>query len=46
MMDTKRFIASLPFDTYQESGCATIEGTPVHNVNSDEVHQKFPGREG
>ena len=29
MMDTKRFIASLPLDTYQESGTAEIEGTPL-----------------
>ena len=29
MMDTKRFIDSLPLDTYQESGAAEIEGTPL-----------------
>ena len=29
MMDTKRFIKSLPFDSYQESGTAEIEGTPL-----------------
>ena len=30
--DTKRFIASLPFDTIQESGCAAIEGTPLDTL--------------
>lgn len=29
MLDTKRFIASLPFDSIQESGTAEIEGTPL-----------------
>jgi radical SAM superfamily enzyme YgiQ (UPF0313 family) len=29
MRETKRFIASLPFDSYQESGTAEIEGTPL-----------------
>jgi radical SAM superfamily enzyme YgiQ (UPF0313 family) len=32
MMDTKRFIASLPFDTFQESGAAVIEGTPLGSL--------------
>ena len=32
MQDTKRFIASLPFDTIQESGCAAIEGTPLDTL--------------
>lgn len=29
MQDTKRYIASLPFDSVQESGTAEIEGTPL-----------------
>lgn len=29
MLDTKRYIASLPLDTYQETGCGEIEGTPM-----------------
>ena len=29
MMDTQRFIASLPFDSVQKSGTAEIEGTPL-----------------
>jgi len=32
MLDTKRFIASLPFDSVQESGTAEIEGTPLHTL--------------
>ena len=34
MLDTKRFIASLPFDSYQESGTAEIEGTSLHRLRS------------
>jgi radical SAM superfamily enzyme YgiQ (UPF0313 family) len=30
MLDTKRFITSIPLDSYQESGTAEIEGTPLH----------------
>jgi len=32
MLDTKRYIRSLPLDTYQESGTAEIEGTPLHTL--------------
>jgi len=34
MQDTKRFIASLPFDSVQESGTAEIEGTPLHTLRT------------
>lgn len=34
MQDTKRFIASLPFDSIQESGTAEIEGTPLHTLRT------------
>ncbi|MDD2763129.1 MAG: radical SAM protein [Opitutaceae bacterium] len=34
MQDTKRFIASLPFDSVQESGAAEIEGTPLHTLRT------------
>lgn len=34
MQDTKRFIASLGLDTHQESGCAEIEGTPLHSQHA------------
>lgn len=32
MLDTRRYIRSLPFDTHQESGTAEIEGTPLHTL--------------
>ena len=32
MEDTIRFIQSLPFDSYQTSGTAEIEGTPLHTL--------------
>ena len=32
MLETKRYIESLPFDTIQESGTAEIEGTPLHTL--------------
>ncbi len=35
MRDTKRFIASLPFDSYQESGTAEIEGTPLATLRKE-----------
>ena len=34
MKDTKRYAASLGLDTLQESGCAEIEGTPLHSLNA------------
>lgn len=43
MEDTKRFIASLPFDTYQESGCAEIDGTPLHHVTQHGANEVYPG---
>jgi radical SAM superfamily enzyme YgiQ (UPF0313 family) len=43
MMDTKRFIDSLPFDSIQESGTAVIEGTPLHSLL---VHGKLDKYEG
>jgi radical SAM superfamily enzyme YgiQ (UPF0313 family) len=35
MQDTKNFIASLPFDSYQESGTAEIEGTPLATLRRE-----------
>lgn len=32
MLDTRRFVKSLPFDSSQESGTAEIEGTPLHTL--------------
>jgi radical SAM superfamily enzyme YgiQ (UPF0313 family) len=43
MMDTKRFVNSLPLDTWQESGCAAIEGTPLSNLEEEKVQKAFPG---
>jgi nucleoside-diphosphate-sugar epimerase len=43
MLDTKAFIASLPLDTFQESGTAAIEGTPLANLDQEAVQKMFPG---
>jgi radical SAM superfamily enzyme YgiQ (UPF0313 family) len=43
MMDTKRFIASLPFDSLQESGTAEIEGTPLHSLRLSGALSKYEG---
>ena len=42
MFDTKRYIASLGLDTLQESGCAEIEGTPLHTLNTAPL-EKYSG---
>jgi radical SAM superfamily enzyme YgiQ (UPF0313 family) len=43
MMDTKRYIATLGLDTLQESGCAEIEGTPLHTLSSTKTLKKYTG---
>lgn len=43
MADTRRYIASLPLDTYQESGCAEIDGTPLHHVATHGESEVYPG---
>lgn len=43
MADTKRFIASLPFDTFQESGTAVIEGTPLSTLLERGHLEKYAG---
>jgi len=43
MWDTRRFIASLPFDTYQESGTAEIEGTPLHTLRQQGKLDEYEG---
>jgi radical SAM superfamily enzyme YgiQ (UPF0313 family) len=43
MLDTKRYIATLGLDTVQESGCAEIEGTPLHTLNSAKTLKKYKG---
>lgn len=43
MRDTKRFIASLPFDSVQESGTAEIEGTPLAELRRRQRLTKYEG---
>ncbi|MEZ5979362.1 MAG: radical SAM protein [Planctomycetota bacterium] len=43
MLTTKRFIASLPFDTVQESGTAEIEGTPLHTLRVEGKLDEYAG---
>jgi radical SAM superfamily enzyme YgiQ (UPF0313 family) len=43
MLDTKRFITSLPLDTYQQSGTAEIEGTPLHTLRQKGKLEKYEG---
>lgn len=45
MLDTKRFIASLPFDSYQESGTAEIEGTPLATLGEGRAVSGYDGAE-
>jgi radical SAM superfamily enzyme YgiQ (UPF0313 family) len=43
MMDTKRYRDSLGLDTCQESGCAEIEGTPLHTLANKSSLAKYSG---
>ena len=43
MQDTKRFIASLPFDSFQESGTAEIEGTPLATLGEGGEVEGYDG---
>lgn len=43
MLETKQYIASLPLDTYQESGTAEIEGTPLHTLRVKGKLDKYEG---
>lgn len=43
MIETKKFIESLPFDTVQESGTAEIEGTPLHTLRKSGELAKYEG---
>jgi radical SAM superfamily enzyme YgiQ (UPF0313 family) len=43
MMDTKRYRESLELDTCQESGCAEIEGTPLHSLATQSSLAKYSG---
>lgn len=43
MMDTKRYIAQTPFDTYQESGTAVMDGTPLGTLLERGNLDKYSG---
>lgn len=43
MQDTRRYIASLPFDTYQESGAAVMDGTPLATLLKQGTLDKYTG---
>jgi len=43
MLDTKRYLNSLELDSFQESGCAEIEGTPLHSLASENSLEKYSG---
>lgn len=43
MLDTKSFIASLPFDSIQESGTAEIEGTPLSTLSQKGHLEAYQG---
>jgi len=45
MMDTKKYIESLPFDSVQESGTAEIEGTPLHELRKRGRLSEYSGAE-
>jgi hypothetical protein len=42
MRQTKKYIASLPFDSIQESGTAEIEGTPLAKLRSAGSLEAYP----
>ena len=43
MRDTRRYAESLGLDTRQESGCAEIEGTPLHTLASTGTLKRYSG---
>ena len=43
MLDTRRFIKSLSFDSVQESGTAVIEGTPLDTLIREGRLEKYEG---
>ena len=43
MQETIEFIKNNPFDTYQTSGCAVIDGTPLGELLSQKSLNKFKG---
>lgn len=43
MKDTERYIETLELDTIQKSGCAAIEGTPLHTLNQAKHLDSYKG---
>jgi radical SAM superfamily enzyme YgiQ (UPF0313 family) len=43
MLETRRFADSLGLDTRQESGCAEIEGTPLHTLAQTGTLARYSG---
>jgi radical SAM superfamily enzyme YgiQ (UPF0313 family) len=43
MADTQDYIASMPMDTYQTSGCAEINGTPLAELRRKGELKKYSG---
>lgn len=43
MADTKRYLDSLPLDTYQEAGCGEIEGTPLATLRERGHLDRYQG---
>jgi radical SAM superfamily enzyme YgiQ (UPF0313 family) len=43
MQDTETYMASLPLDSAQKSGCAEIEGAPLHTLGRVANLKSYPG---
>jgi radical SAM superfamily enzyme YgiQ (UPF0313 family) len=43
MRDTESYIASLPLNSLQKSGCAEIEGAPLHAFTHGKTVKGYPG---
>jgi radical SAM superfamily enzyme YgiQ (UPF0313 family) len=43
MLETRRYADSLGLDTRQESGCAEIEGTPLHTLAQSGSLERYAG---
>lgn len=43
MADTEAYMASLPLDSCQTSGCAEIEGAPLHTLGRVSSLKSYPG---
>lgn len=43
MLETKHYRESLPLDSFQESGTAEIEGTPLHHISTQGALANYSG---